>query len=112
MGSDTVIVRRWVGAVALLAALAMVICGETVLQERLNGLGFLLYWVICLGLTGCAVAVAFLDVHRLKQVTRTEQRKLFETTVKEIVADAETKPRRTGEAEHGKGAEKPEREHV
>ena len=35
--------RRWVGVVALLAALGMLVAGQTVLEGRLQGGAYLLY---------------------------------------------------------------------
>jgi hypothetical protein len=88
--------RRWIGACVLLAALVMLICGETVLKGTLGGLAFVSYWMVCFGLTGMAILIAFLDAHALQQRTRQEQRKLFEATLKEIEAEAKNKPRRQG----------------
>jgi len=80
--------RRWIGAVALLAALAMLVGGETALKGHLGDLGFLVYWLICLALTGLAILMAFLDVRALQRRTRQEQRDLLDSTLKKIEADA------------------------
>jgi hypothetical protein len=84
--------RRWFGAIAVLAALAMVICGETVLRDRLDPFATLIYWLVCMILTGVAVMMAFLDVRALGQRTRQEQRALFEATLKKIKSDVEARP--------------------
>lgn len=85
--------RRWFGAVVLLAALAMLICGETVLKARLGDLAFIVYWLVCLVLTGLAIMVAFLDARALQRRTRQEQRDLFETTLKQIETEARSRSR-------------------
>jgi hypothetical protein len=76
--------RRWFGASCLLAALAMLVAGETVLRGRLDGYAFLLFWLACFAFTGMAIVVAFLDVSALRRRTRNEQRELVESTLKEI----------------------------
>ena len=94
MALDATIRRRWFGAVVLLAALGMLICGETVLKGRLQDLKFIVYWLVCIALTGLAIVVAFLDALALQRRTRQEQRDLFETTLKEIQSEARTRPGR------------------
>jgi hypothetical protein len=96
MAIDATTRRRWFGAVVLLAALAMLICGETVLKGKLGDLMFIAYWLVCLALTGLAILVAFLDARALQRRTRQEQRDLFETTLKEIQSKARTRPNRPG----------------
>ena len=76
--------RRWFGAMFLLAALALLLCGETLLKGRMSNLFFLIYWLVCLVLTGLAIAVAFADVRALQRRIREEQRQLFEATLRKI----------------------------
>jgi 4-hydroxybenzoate polyprenyltransferase len=94
MALDATLRRRWFGAVVLMAALGMLICGETVLKGKLRDLTFIAYWMICFALTGMAIVVAFVDARALRRHTRKEQRDLFETTLKEIQAEARTRPGR------------------
>jgi hypothetical protein len=77
-----------------MAALGMLICGETVLKGKLRDLTFIAYWMICFALTGMAIVVAFVDARALRRHTRKEQRDLFETSLKEIQAEARTRPGR------------------
>ena len=84
MGMDPKTRRRWFGAVVLVAALAMLIAGETLLPGRLSNAGFLLYWLVCSALTGLAIVVAFVDVRATQRRVREEQRDLFETTLRKI----------------------------
>lgn len=102
MALDATTRRRWFGAVMLLAALGMLICGETVLKERLGPIAALIYWLVCLGFTGLAVLAAFLDVRALRHRIRQEQRALFESTLKKIQAEAEKKGRQTGRSQRGR----------
>lgn len=96
MAIDATTRRRWFGAVILLAALVMLICGETVLKGKLGALMFIAYWLVCLALTGLAILVAFLDARALQRRIRQEQHDLFNTTLKEIQSQARTKPNRPG----------------
>jgi hypothetical protein len=91
MGLDATRRRRWFGALVLIAALLMLIAGETVLQGRLKDLGFLIYWLVCFCLTCVAIFIAFLDVRALGLRTRREQHQLLETTLKKIQTDAQAK---------------------
>jgi hypothetical protein len=93
MALDATARRRWIGALFLLAALAMLIGGQTVLQGRLGDTGFIIFWLFCLVFTGMAIAVAFLDVRALQRRVRQDQRDLFETTLKKIETDAKAKGR-------------------
>ena len=84
MALDATARRRWFGAIALGVALAMLICGETVLKEKLVNLTLICYWFLCLGFTCLAILVALLDVRALRRRTSREQHDLFEATLKEI----------------------------
>jgi hypothetical protein len=91
---DATVRRRWVGGVALVTALAMLVGGDMVLKEKPGGLVPLIYWLGCLGLTVLAMIVAFADVRALAQRTRREQRELFEATLRKIETEAQNKARR------------------
>ncbi len=91
MGLDATARRRWFGALSLVAALAMLIGGETVFKHRLSAFGFLVYWLICFAFTSLAFLAAFLDVRALSRRTRREQRELLDTTLRTIEKEAKTK---------------------
>ena len=59
MALDVTARRRWFGVIVLLAALGMLICGETVLEGRLGNLAFFTYWLVCFGFTGLAILDRF-----------------------------------------------------
>jgi membrane protein implicated in regulation of membrane protease activity len=92
MALDATARRRWFGAVVLLAALVMLICGATVLKRTLEGLTFIYYWMACFALTILAIIVAFLDARALQRRTREEQQNLFAATLKQIETEAKTRP--------------------
>jgi hypothetical protein len=89
MALDATARRRWLGGGALAGALAMLICGETVLQGRLRPFDFVIYWLFCFVLTGVAMIVAFRDLRALQQRTRQQQRDLLQNTLKEIESEAQ-----------------------
>jgi len=96
MGLDATSRRRWFGAIVLLAALLMLIAGETVLKQSLKDYWFLIYWLVCFVFTGLAIIVAFLDVRSLGQRVRQERHQLLETTLNQIQSDARKKRRGSG----------------
>jgi len=63
-------------------------------------LAFVLYWLVCVLLTGLAILIAYLDVRALRYRTRQEQRELFEATLKKIEAEAKERPK---DRDRGKG---------
>ncbi|HWQ91727.1 MAG TPA: hypothetical protein VN673_08650 [Clostridia bacterium] len=81
--------RRVIGGVWLAIALLMLIAGETLLRGRLHGLVLLGYWGVCFACTVLAIMVAFLDLRAVRRTTTAAQRELFETTIKDIVQEAE-----------------------
>lgn len=87
--------RRWFGALCLLAAIALLGAGETVLQGRLSALGFVAYWLVCFVVTVLAIYAALLDARAVRQETQAEQRALFKNTLQKI---QEEKARRTRDA--------------
>ena len=96
MALDATARRRWFGGLVLLAALAMLVCGDTVLKDKMGLLAFFSYWLVCFALTGVAVLVAFRDLRAVLRGTRKEQRELFDRIVQQIAADAEAKPSQAG----------------
>jgi hypothetical protein len=92
MALDATARRRWFGVIALAAALVMLLCGETVLKEKLKNLTFVYYWMVCFGFTCLAILIALWDARALRRRTTREHRDLFEATLKEIEAKARTKP--------------------
>ncbi len=76
--------RRWFGAVCLVSAILMLVAGETILHERLSGVGLIVYWLGCLVLTALAAMTALVDAARVREEQRQEQRALIENTLRQI----------------------------
>ncbi len=96
MALDVTARRRWFGALLVAAALAMLIAGQTILSGSLNPFLFMVYWLVCLVLTGLAMVVAFRDLRALQRRNLEEQRHLFHATLEQIAREARTKPQRQG----------------
>jgi membrane protein implicated in regulation of membrane protease activity len=88
MRLDAMTRRRWVGGLALAAALGLLVTGQTILRGRLDGLGFIIYWLACFGFTALAVMMALLDARALRGQSRQEQRDLLEHTLEDIKKEA------------------------
>lgn len=101
MALDVTARRRWIGALVLLAALGMLISGETVLKGKLGNLAFIFYWLGCFGFTGLAMLIAILDARALQRRTRQEHHDLFEATLKEIETEAKARRRRPDRRQAG-----------
>lgn len=68
----------------LLAAIVMLIAGETTPGGRLKGLGFVIYWLACVLCATLAMLSAILDARALRREARNEQRALLEDALEEI----------------------------
>jgi len=69
--------RRWFGVFFLIIAVGMLVWGQTFLKPYLEGLGFIVYWLACMGFTGLAMLSALLDIWAVRRRTRDQQRDLF-----------------------------------
>ncbi len=92
--------RRWLGVAFLATALVMLVAGETIFKGRLSLLGSLLFWLVCFVCTIVAVIIAFLDVRAMGREVSKAQRELFNSTLKKIELDAQSKnhPQRNTDA--------------
>lgn len=79
--------RRWIGAGSLLAALALLIAGETVLKGRFTPVTFFAYWLGCFGFAMLAIGAAVLEARAVRQQAREEQRALLGNALQEIQAE-------------------------
>jgi hypothetical protein len=84
MDSGTGIRFRKRGLSFLVAAIVMLVLGETLLRQSLAKVPFVLYWMVCFVCTGLAILFAFLDVAGVQRQAREEQRELLEKTIQEI----------------------------
>ena len=84
MSPDPKTRRRIFGAVCLALALVMLIAGETVLQNRLSPVGFVVFWLGCMVFTAMAIGAALVDLFRVRTENRDAQRALIEETLREV----------------------------
>jgi hypothetical protein len=83
--------RRWFGLFFLLIAAGMLIWGLTVLSGRLEGLTFIVYWLVCFALTGLALLTALLDLMIIRHRQREEQRDLIVKAIEDFEAEKKEK---------------------
>ncbi|TAK96469.1 MAG: hypothetical protein EPO07_14505 [Verrucomicrobia bacterium] len=76
--------RRWLGALCVLAALAMLLVEEFALKTALSGRNALIYWLVCLAFTLAAIVFALADARAVSRDAYESQRTLLESTLKEI----------------------------
>ena len=76
--------RRWLGMFCLAVASGMLIWGHTILAPHLQGLGFLIYWVVCFLFTTASIIIALLDVNALLRNIRKERLEHFRRAMKDI----------------------------
>ena len=95
MESDTKLRHRKRGMFFLGVAILMLVLGETVLQQSLSKVAFVIYWMVCFIVTGLAILFAFLDVAGVQRQARAEQRELLEKTIRDIARQKEIKSGRS-----------------
>jgi hypothetical protein len=91
MGLDAKARRRWLGGLALVTALVMLVAEQTVLKGRLSPVASLVYFLVCLVLTALALVAAVLDLRALRRQEREKQRDLLQQTLKTIETDANSR---------------------
>ena len=77
----------------LALASGMLIWGQIVLAPYLKGMGFIIYWLICLLLTLAAIVIALLDIRAVRRRTREERRELLKKTFDDLPRDSVGHPR-------------------
>ena len=92
--------RRWFGLFFLLIAGGMLIWGLTVLSGRLEGLTFVIYWLVCFAFTGLALLTALLDLMIVRHRQREEQRDLIVKAIEDFETEKKEKahPTKAGTA--------------
>ena len=83
--------RRWFGTLFLIIAIGMLIWGQSVFRSRLEGMGFILYWLACIFFTGLAFLTAIRDFRAVRQHSREEHRNLFRHSFDGLDADRDAK---------------------
>ena len=70
-------------------AAGMLIWGHTLLKPYLEGLGFVIYWLACMGFTALAMLTALLDIWAVRRRTRAQQRELLQHIFDEVETNQE-----------------------
>ncbi|MGC8988992.1 MAG: hypothetical protein ACP5MD_02615 [Verrucomicrobiia bacterium] len=73
--------RRWFGVLFLIIAGAMLIWGLTFLKPLLVGIGFVVYWLVCLVMTLAAFAVGYADLRAVRREQRRQLNELMKSTL-------------------------------
>ncbi|MDH7503924.1 MAG: hypothetical protein QHJ82_14600 [Verrucomicrobiota bacterium] len=73
--------RRWFGVLFLIVAGAMLIWGLTFLKPLLAGIGFVVYWLVCLVMTLAAFAVGYADLRAVRREQRRQLNELMKSTL-------------------------------
>lgn len=96
MGWDFQKLRRWSGAVYLAVSLGMLGAGLTILNNRLQGVTFVYYWLICAMFTCLALMIALLDLRAVRRRSRQAQSELLHEILT-VVAERKAKSNRESE---------------
>lgn len=91
MSNSADALRRWLGLFCLAVAAAMLTWGQIVLKPVLDGVWYLIYWLICFLFTIAAIGIALLDVRAVRRRTREEQTELIRKTLEKIEAEPKEK---------------------
>lgn len=76
--------RRWRGMLCLTVAAGLLVWGQTVLEPVLQGVGYLLYWLVCFGFTLAAIVIALLDIRATRRRVRQEHLRLLQRVLEEL----------------------------
>jgi len=91
MGNARHSVRRKLGVVFIIVPMGMILLGQTILKSRLDGVPFLIYWLVCFAFTFAAIFVALLDLRSIRRQIREETREVFERSLEQIQREGEAK---------------------
>jgi hypothetical protein len=84
--------RRWLGLCFLALAFGLLVWGRTVLQDKLKGVPFLIYWMCCFAFTMAAIFTALLDLRATRKRARQEHEELIQRTLSELESESHDKP--------------------
>lgn len=73
----------------------MLVVGQSWLKPHLDGLAYIIYWLICAVLTFVALMFAFVDLHTVRRGSKDQQRELIEDALEGLPPVPE--PPRRGE---------------
>lgn len=84
--------RRWLGLCFLALSFGLLVWGRTVLQDKLRGVPFLIYWAVCFLFTMAAIVTALLDLRATRKRARQEHEDLIQRTLNELEGESHDKP--------------------
>lgn len=76
--------RRWRGMLCLTVAAGLLVWGQTVLEPVLQGVGYLLYWLVCFGFTLAAILIALLDIRAMRRRVRQQHQHLLQRVLDDL----------------------------
>jgi hypothetical protein len=79
--------RRAFGSLCLIAAVVMLMVGETNPSPDTNRVAFVGYWIGCFGFAMLAMGAAILDLRAVRREARAAQRSLVEATLHNLQAE-------------------------
>ncbi len=89
--------RRWFSVLFLIIAAGMLIWGQTLLKPYLEGVGFVIYWLVCMVFTALSMWTALLDIWAVRRRTRNQHRDLLQQVFEEREPDREDKAGKSDE---------------
>lgn len=76
--------RRWYGLLCLVLGAAMLVWGQTLLKDRLDGKSFVVYWALCFLVTGAALIISLWDSFQLRRQMRAQEKALFKKMLDQV----------------------------
>lgn len=75
---------RWLAAVTLFSAVAMVAVGEFLLKEQLHAEAFIYYWMVCIAFTFLTLMLALADCWLVCRQMHRQQKELLAEALKAV----------------------------
>lgn len=100
--SNAKLIRRSLGSICVVGAVAMLAVGDTRPATGTSQLSFVVYWLGCFLLAALAMLMAVLDLFAVRREARREQRSLFQATLGQIQTE---KQRREHQPATGAGSD-------
>lgn len=76
--------RRWYGLLCLVLGGAMLLWGQTLLKDRLDGKSFIIYWTLCFLVTGLALIISLWDSFCLRRQMRRHEKQLLKEMLDQV----------------------------
>ena len=79
--------RRVLGGICLAVSAGMLVLGQTMLKERLQGRTFIYYYLVCMAMTFLTLLIALLDLRAVRLRSRREQTRLIEEALRAVARE-------------------------